>query len=101
MAEGRGQRHLETGQRVEHHPLSADLSDRADDLVHRLIDGEAQWPDVDDLERSVFLGRVEIEPEGGGPPGILVRELLEDGDDPRLALAETLGDELRCKHRLA
>ena len=32
---------------------------------------------------------------------VLVGQLLEDGDDARLALAQALGDELDAEHRLA
>ena len=37
--------------------------------------------------------------EFAGPVDVLRRNLLEDGDDARLALAQTLGDELRAEHR--
>ncbi len=86
-AEAGGQRHLEADQRVDDQPLAADFFDRVDDLVHRLIHGEVQRPQVDELERAVFRGLVEVEAEHGGPLHVLGGQLLEDGDDARLAAA--------------
>ena len=48
-----------------------------------------------------LLGVVEVHAEAGGPPGVLLRPLLEDGDDPRLPAAEARGDELGGEDRLA
>src|SRR5690606_29080390 len=71
------------------------------DLVHRFVNGEVERPQVNDLELAFFLRRIEVEAEPGGALDILGGDFLEDGDDARLALAQSLGNELRAEHRLA
>ena len=100
-AEAGGQGHLEAGQRIDHHPLRARPLHRVEDLVHRLVDRQVERPEVDDVQLAVVLRRLEIHAEAGGPPGVLLRAFLEDGDDPRLAPAEALGDELGREDRLS
>jgi len=66
-------------------------------FIHR----EVQQAQINDLKLAILMRQVKFEAERDNSTCVLVKHLLEDGDEARFALANVLGDKLRADHRLA
>ena len=58
VAERRGQRQLQTRERVDHDARDVVFHDGAPDLFQRFIQGQVERPQVEEMERAFLEGRI-------------------------------------------
>jgi hypothetical protein len=89
------ERKRELGQRIDRHPSRFLALDRVAHGGEHLVDGQIEWPKIQDLNEPPLDERCELGPERAGLGEVLAGVLLEDDDDPGLSRPGSRRDEVR------